>query len=76
MPTAFTILPQILGRRYIRHSSSNSGRKGSELDHNDLEEISIAIGYFLESEVLVQCIPTAIYLGFGQLTTILKEILG
>ena len=76
MPTAFTILPQILGRRYIRHSNSNSGRKGSELDQNDLEEISIAIRYFQESEVLVHCIPTAIYLGFGRLITILMEIVG
>ena len=65
MPTAFTILPQILGRRYMRHSSSNSGRKGSELDQTDLEEISIAIRYFLEPEVLVHCVPTAVYLGFG-----------
>ena len=53
MPTAFTILPQVLGRRYIHNSSSNSGRKGSELDQNDLREICIAVRYCLELEDLV-----------------------
>jgi len=76
MPTTFAILPQIWGRCYIRHSSFNSRRKGSELDQNDLGEISIAVRYFLEPEVLVLCVSAAIYLGFGRLITILKEILG
>ena len=74
MRTAFVFCHRLWGG--TRHSSSNSGRKGSELDQNDLGEISNAVRYFLEPEILVHCVPAAIYLGFGRLITILKEIVG